>query len=164
MEILLIITAIALLIVGILGAVVPVMPGPPLSWFGLFLLKFTSWGAAITWEWVIVFAIIMIIVSIIDYIVPIWGAKKFGGTKAGIWGAAIGVIAGILLMPLTIFSVILGPFIGAVFGEIIFGATTRQSLKAAVGTFIGFMFGMGLKLTVSFWIAIYCAVKIIVAL
>jgi len=161
MEIALIIIAITMIFIGIIGAVAPVLPGPPLSWIGLLLLKFTSWGVGISWEWIIAFAVIVIIVSILDYIVPIWGAKKFGGTAAGVWGAAIGMVIGLFFLPL---GVIIGPFVGAFAGEMIFGASTRQSFKAAVGTFIGFMFGVGLKLFVSLWIAVYCVIRVVVTL
>jgi len=158
MNTILIIIAIAIIFLGIIGTLLPLLPGPPLSWLGLLLLKFTTWGAEITWTWIIIFAAVVIIISIVDYIIPVWGAKKFGGTAAGVWGAAIGLVLGLFFMPL---GIIIGPFAGAFVGEMIFGATTKQSLKAATGTFIGFMLGIGLKLFVCFWIAIYAVVKVI---
>jgi len=143
LDILLIVAAIVCLLVGIIGCVVPVLPGPPISWVGLLLLKFTNvCGSDISWTWVIVWGIVVIAVTILDYYIPVWGIKKAGGSKAGIWGATIGIIVGLFFAP---WGIILGPFIGALIGELCIGKGHSQSVKSAFGSFIGFLLSVGIK-------------------
>ncbi len=160
MDIFLLIVAILCLIIGFAGSVLPALPGPPISWVGLLLVKFTHFGADITWVWIAAFAAVVIIVSVLDYVVPAWGTKKFGGSKAGTWGATIGLIFGLFFSP---WGIILGPFLGAFVGELLAGSSSKHSLKAALGAFMGFLFGVGLKLIVCGWIAVYLVVKVIEA-
>ena len=155
-EILLLILGIILILVGIAGSVLPVIPGPPLSFLGMLLLRFTHFvepGRLENYDNLLwIFAFIAIVVIILDYIVPVWGTKQFGGSKAGTWGAAIGVIVGLFFAPI---GIILGPFIGAVIGEMMTGKDQMSSLKAGFGSLIGFLFGVALKLSVSFLMAFY---------
>ena len=140
-----------LMLVGLVGCIVPALPGPPLSYIGLILLKFTPLGDDIgTWELVIT-GLVVAIVVIIDYITPIIGAKKFGGTKYGNWGCAIGTIVGLFFPP---FGIILGPFLGAVIGELIGKKEFKDALKAGFGAFIGFLFGFLLKMSVCLYLTI----------
>jgi uncharacterized protein YqgC (DUF456 family) len=115
-------------------------------------MKFSSFNQNFSWNWIIIFAAATAVASVLDYIFQIWGTKKFGGTKAGIIGSIVGIIVGIFFMP---FGIIVCPFLGAFIGEIIVGRSSKQSLKAALGTFVGFMFGTGLKLLLCVWILIY---------
>jgi hypothetical protein len=90
------------------------------------------------WTW----AIIVIIVAILDYVVPVWGTRKYGGTKAGVRGSIIGLIIGIFFLPLGpfgLFGIIGGPFIGAWIGEIFAGQEHNKALRAAFGSFVGFL-------------------------
>ena len=112
----LLIFAIILMILGIIGCLVPVLPGPPLSYLGLILLHITRF-ADFSSTILIILAAIAVVVTILDYIVPVWGTKKFGGSKYGTRGATVGLIIGLFLGPL---GIIIGPFIGAVVGELIF--------------------------------------------
>lgn len=140
-----------LMLVGLVGCIVPALPGPPLSYIGLILLKFTPLGDEIvTWELVIT-GLVVAIVVIIDYITPIIGAKKFGGTKYGNWGCAIGAIVGLFFPP---FGIILGPFLGAVIGELIGKKEFKDALKAGFGAFIGFLFGFLLKMAVCLYLTV----------
>ena len=157
MEILLVVLAVLCLMLGFAGCVAPVLPGVPLAFVSLILLKLTAYGGQISWNWVIVFGVVVIISMILDYVIPAWGAKKFGGTKAGIFGAIIGTFAGIFFLPA---GIILGPFLGAFAGEIIAGKNAKHSLKAAFGTFVGFLAGVGLKLIICFWISAYIIWKL----
>ncbi len=157
MDIFLLILIFICLIIGFIGSIVPTLPGPTISWAGLLLLKLSRFGADITWTWIVVFASIVIIITILDYIIPVWGTKKFGGTKAGIWGTTIGLFAGLFFSPV---GIILGPFLGAFIGELLVGNSEKHSLKAAFGAFIGFLFGIGLKLIVCIWIAGYCLIQL----
>jgi hypothetical protein len=148
MDITLAVLGAALVLVGFLGSVLPIIPGPPISWAGLLLLKWTHYvddhGTAYNNAlWILLFFVIL--VTILDYVVPIMGTKKFGGSKRGVWGATIGVVVGLFFGPL---GIIIGPFLGAYIGEITTGKKDREALRAAWGSFIGFLLGVGLKLMV----------------
>ena len=146
MDITLAIFGIVLVLIGFAGSIVPIIPGPPISWAGLLLLKWTDYvnRGATGYEntlWILLFFVVL--VTILDYVVPILGTKKYGGSKRGVWGATIGVVVGLFFGPL---GIILGPFLGAYIGEITTGKKDREALKAAWGSFVGFLLGVGLKL------------------
>ncbi|MBE0677934.1 MAG: DUF456 domain-containing protein [Bacteroidales bacterium] len=150
--------AIVLMIVGIAGCLLPVLPGPPLSYLGLVVLHFTRF-ADISKNLFIILAIVAVVVTIIDYVVPIWGTRRFGGSKYGMRGATVGLIIGLFLGP---WGIIIGPFIGAVVGELIFKDDIKYALKAGFGSLLGFLTGVGLKLAASLLITFYF-VKALVA-
>jgi uncharacterized protein len=148
MDYFLLVLAILLIITGLLGCVLPVLPGPPFSFLGLLLIHFTRF-ADFSISFLVIAAVIAIIVTILDYIVPIWGTKKFGGTKAGMWGATIGLIIGMVFLgPL---GMIFGPLFGAIIGELTQGAKSNVAIKAGLGSFLGFLLGVGLKLAASIY-------------
>jgi uncharacterized protein YqgC (DUF456 family) len=145
MDIFLTIFGLFLISLGILGALLPVLPGPPISWFGLLCLYGTTPvpnNATFLW---ITFAI-AILVTVLDYSIPAIGTKKFGGTKKGIWGSTLGLVVGLFFGPL---GIIIGPFVGAFIGELLEDSSdSKKALKAATGSLIGFVFSTGLKLIV----------------
>lgn len=148
MDISLAVLGAALVLVGFIGSILPIIPGPPISWAGLLLLKWTGYandhGAAYeNTLWILLFFVVL--VTILDYVVPIMGTKKYGGSKRGVWGATIGVVVGLFFGPL---GIIIGPFLGAFIGEITTGKKEKQALRAAWGSFMGFLLGVGLKLMV----------------
>ena len=153
---LLLILGIILMLVGIAGCILPAIAGPPLSFLGMLLLRFTDYVEPerlknydnLLW----IFAFVSIVVTILDYIVPVWGTKKFGGSKAGTWGAAIGVIVGLFFAP---WGLIIGPFLGAFMAEMISGKDEWTSLKAGFGSMVGFVFGVAMKLSASFLMTFY---------
>jgi uncharacterized protein YqgC (DUF456 family) len=147
----LVILGVIVMVLGIIGCLVPVLPGPPLSFIGLLLLHFTRFGQ-FTNLTLIIFASVAVVVTILDYLVPIWGSKKFGGSKYGMRGAAIGLIIGFFLGPV---GIILGPLLGAVVGEMIFKDDFNYALKAGFGSLLGFLTGIGLKLAASFAMTFY---------
>jgi uncharacterized protein YqgC (DUF456 family) len=146
MDTLLIISGVILLVAGIAGCVLPVLPGPPLSYVALLFLHFTG-KYQLSVKFLITWAVITILVSIIDYLVPVWGAKKFGASNRGVWGSVIGLVAGLFIFPPL--GIIIGPFIGAVIGEMTAGKEANQALKAGCGSFVGFFTGVLLKLIAS---------------
>ncbi len=146
MDIFLISLGIILTITGILGCVLPFMPGPPLNYAAILLLHFTS-GFQFSNRFLIVWAIVTVAVVVLDYIIPVWGTKKFGGSKQGVWGSVIGLIAGMFFFPPL--GIIIGPFIGAFAGELIAGKNSKDALKSGFGSFVGFITGTVLKLIVS---------------
>lgn len=151
MDYFLISLGLVLIIVGLIGCIVPIIPGPPISFLGLLCLNYTQWGPVssnLLW----ITATLAAVVTVLDYIVPIIGTKKFGGSKAGIWGATIGLFVGMFLGPI---GIIFGPFAGAFLGEISQKKPTNDALKAALGSFIGLLLGVGFKLIVSGMITYY---------
>jgi uncharacterized protein YqgC (DUF456 family) len=142
MDILWLVIAILLMVAGLVGCLLPFLPGPPLSYIGLLVMQLRSdppFTSKFLWIW----AGIMVVVTVLDYIVPIYGTRKFGGTRYGIWGCTIGLVVGIFVPP---WGLILGPFLGAFAGEMIANSNAENAWKAALGSFIGFLFGTLLKL------------------
>jgi uncharacterized protein YqgC (DUF456 family) len=137
---------ILLMISGIVGCVLPFIPGPPLNFLGLVLLHLTS-GFQFSTNFLILWGIITAVVYGLDLVIPVWGTKKFGGSNRGIWGSIIGLIAGMFFFPP--FGIIIGPFAGAVIGEITAGKESKAALKSGFGSFVGFITGTLLKLIVS---------------
>lgn len=151
-DIALLILCIILHIVGIIGCVAPVIPGPLVSFFGLWLLDYTRW-ADFSLTFILIFLAVALAVMAIDLVVPVWGTKKFGGTKWGIRGATTGLIVGFLFFPP--FGIILGPFIGAFLAEMIAKSDMHKAIRSAWGSLVGFLTGVGLKLMASFAMLAY---------
>ncbi len=146
MDYLLIAAGALFMIAGILGCIIPVLPGPPLSYAGLLLLHFTD-KYQFTPRFLIIWGIVTVVAFALDYIIPAWGTKKFGGSRFGVWGSIIGLFAGLLFFPP--FGIIVGPFAGAVIGELVAGQNTESALKSGFGSFAGLLLGTLIKLTVS---------------
>ena len=152
------------MITGIIGCFLPVLPGPPLSFIGMLLIHFTRF-AHFDNTTLLVLGTITIIVQILDYIVPVWGTKKFGGTKYGTWGSIIGLIVGLFFLPplgpFGIITILAGPFVGAYIGESIGGSDKNKALRAAFGTFIGFLAGTFMKFVTSIVITVFIIKNVI---
>ncbi|MGQ9620422.1 MAG: DUF456 domain-containing protein [Bacteroidales bacterium] len=146
-----------LMILGLIGCLVPVLPGPPISYAGILLLHFTKFGN-FSKGTLIILAAVAIAVTILDYLVPIWGTRKFGGSKYGMRGATVGLIIGLFLGPA---GIILGPLIGAIVGELIFKDDIKYAMKAGIGSLLGFLTGIGLKLAASFVMTFYFVKELI---
>lgn len=141
-------TCIALLfmLLGLVGSILPVLPGPPLSWVGLLLLYLTN-AVPDNWWFLGITFIIAMAVFALDYIIPAIGTKKFGGSKFGMVGTTIGLIVG-LIAPIPA-GIIIGPFFGALIGELINEADSKTAIKAAFGSFLGFITGTFMKFLVA---------------
>lgn len=152
MEILLIILGVLFILIGIIGCFIPVLPGPPLAYVSLLLLQI---GPEVPFDlkFILIMAAIVAAITILDYIIPALGAKKWGGSKYGIIGALTGVVMGFFIFPP--FGFIVLPLLGAMVGEILNGADSNQAFKAAVGTFVGLLFGTMLKFSLTIIIAYY---------
>lgn len=151
---------IILAIVGIIGAIIPGIPGPPVSFVG-FLLAWLLLDNDFSYWYIITTGALAVIITILDYYMPIYGTKKFHGTKSGQWGSTIGLIVsifvlpwlGITIGPFGIVGMLLGPFFGAYIGELC--AKNRENAwRSAFGSFIGFLFGTFMKL-------VYCIVIVV---
>lgn len=152
MHIVLIAAAICLAIVGIVGAIVPGIAGPPFSYLSVLAVSFVE-GVEHSVTFLVVMGIIAAVIFVLDYMVPIWGTKKFGGSKAGMWGSTIGLLVGLTLTLFCNFAfiaILAGPFFGAYIGEKIAKTPNKQAWKAAFGSFVGFLVGTLLKLVYAF--------------
>lgn len=141
MDILLIILGILCLLGGLLGCVLPMLPGPPLAYGGMLLLHFTE-RVQFTLTELFIWLAIVIVAQVLDYFVPLLGAKYSGSTRWGTRGCLIGTLIGLFFLP---WGIILGPFIGAFVGELLGGRETRQALKSGLGSLLGFLAGTILK-------------------
>ena len=146
METIIIILAILAGVVGIAGSIIPGLPGPPVSWAGLLLLFI--WGPEeVPIKALAIWGVVMVAVSVIDYLVPMYFTKMTGGSRFAERGALVGLIAGIIFTPI---GMILGSFLGAFLSEMYWGGKSAgDALKAAFGSFLGFITGTGLKTIVS---------------
>jgi len=142
MDIVLLVLAGICLIVGIIGCIVPGLPGVPVSYVGLWIAQATE-RVDFSWQMLLVWGIVTIVVSVLDYIIPAWGTKRFGGTKYGVWGSTIGLFVGLFFGAV---GVIAGPLAGAILGELIGGKEMSQALRAGWGSFVGLLCGTVLKL------------------
>ncbi|MBC9798437.1 DUF456 domain-containing protein [Sinomicrobium weinanense] len=146
MDIVLTILGLLCMLIGILGSILPVLPGPPISWAGLLLLHLTK-AATLSWWFLGITLVVAVTITVLDYVVPAMGTKKFGGSKAGMWGTTIGLVVGIIVpIPL---GILIGPFLGALIGEMINKADGKTALRAAFGSFLGFLTGTFMKLVVT---------------
>ncbi|PKB43139.1 MULTISPECIES: DUF456 domain-containing protein [Cellulophaga] len=148
MDIALLVIGFILMLTGIIGSFLPVLPGPPISWLGLLVLYLTK---AIPNDWLFlgITLAVALIVFALDYIIPAIGTKKFGGTKAGMIGTTVGLLVAIFFPVLGIFGIVVWPFVGALVGELLNKADQKTAFKAAFGSFIGFLTGTFLKFMVA---------------
>lgn len=146
MEYFLLFISLILLIAGIAGSILPALPGLPLSWLGLlclYLIDGIRFSASTLW----ITLLITLFISVLDYLIPAQGTKRFGGSKYGIWGTNIGLVIGIIApIPL---GFLIGPFVGALAGELLFDIkNVKRAVKAATGSLIGFLASTFIKLVV----------------
>lgn len=157
MDYFLLILSFILLVLGVLGSILPAIPGPPLAWLGLLMLNFTEKfyiSPSVIWPALA----LTIIVTILDFVIPVVGTKHFGGTKYGVWGTNIGLVIG-LFLPIPL-GFLIGALLGAFIGEIIKEPDNiNRAFYAALGAFIGFIGStiMKVMLCIAFFIiALYC--------
>lgn len=149
----LIVVGFVFLILGIIGCVLPVIPGPPLAYLSLILMSIARRWQAYSPAVLIVLGVLAAAVTVLDMVLPVLASRRKGASKAGVWGSVIGMIAGMLFFPP--FGMIIGTFAGAVVGELLFSPRRRSALKAGWGVFVGTLLGIGLKLAVSGAIAFF---------
>ena len=154
MDIIIICVVAFILLLGIIGCFVPVMPGPPISYGALLVFHFfSSYNIDENTLWLL--ALIVIAVTVFDLWVQIYGVKKFGGTKKAVNGSIIGLIIGIFILGplgLGLLGIIIGPFLGAFIGAKMDDPDVNKALKIALGALAGFVLGTIVKLSVSLYI------------
>ena len=144
MDIVLVILAAVFLFVGMLVCILPMLPGPPLAYAGMLLLHLTD-RVQFTTGQLLVWLLIVVVTVVLDYVTPLLGSKYSGGSKWGERGCMIGTVIGLFFAP---WGIIIGPFVGAVVGELLGDKELSQALKSGFGSFLGFLFGTVLKLGV----------------
>ncbi|OPX86756.1 MAG: hypothetical protein A4E53_02788 [Pelotomaculum sp. PtaB.Bin104] len=154
-----IIVAVVFFTVGVIGTILPMLPGAPLIWLGMLIYGLLVNFENLTWFFFIGQGLAVALVFLIDYLAGVVGAKHYGGSRAAIWGSILGGLLGTLL--LGPFGLIIGPFIGAVVGEFYRNNDLNKAFQVGIGTLIGFLGGTVLKLAVEvimiiwFFIAVF---------
>lgn len=146
MDVLWLVLGVILMLAGLAGCILPFLPGPPLCYLALLVQQLQSDPPYAT-EFLLIWAGVTLVITGLDYVIPLYGTKRFGGTRYGMWGCVIGLIGGLWVPP---WGLIVGPFAGAFIGEMMGNANTDHALRAAFGSFVGFLFGTLLKLVACF--------------
>ena len=141
MTIIAVILGLICILVGLLGCVIPGLPGPPLSYVGILLLHITDRYDYST-PWLLILLGLVVVVTILDYLIPMWGSKYLGASKWGSRGSLIGTILGFFFLP---WGLIIGPFLGAFIGEKMGKKDTGQAVKSGIGSVLGFLCGTVMK-------------------
>ena len=147
MDVLIYVFSFLLLVGGIAGCVLPILPGAPLGYAGLLLLHFTGRADFSTTQ-LVTWLIIVVILQVVDFITPLLGSKYTGGSEFGNRGCVAGTLIGMFFLP---WGIIVGPFIGAVAGEMLGGSDLSHAVRAGIGSLIGFLVGTLLKVIVCFY-------------
>ena len=166
MDIFLIILWFLCMLLALGGVVLPVIPGPALWFFWLVLLQFTS-PHPLSLSFFLIRGGIMLLLTILDYVIPIRWTKTFGGTKRGVRGSMIGLVIAVVILPLLgivlgpfgILGLIAWPFLGAYVGERLWGRLHHHALRAATGSFVGFLAGTAIKLVVCVIMLVYFCIN-----
>ena len=148
MDIFLVIVGFCLMGLGLIGSFLPVLPGPLTGWIGLLVLHLTK-TVELTWTFLGITLGVAILVWVLDYFIPAMGTKKFGGSRLGVIGTTIGLLIGLFFVPVP-GGFIIGAFVGALIGELMHDQQDKtRAVKAAFGSFLGFLFSATLKFMVS---------------
>ena len=147
MTIALIIIGLLIALVGLAGCIVPLIPGPPLSFLALIILSYAKNWEPFSATSLIIMAGFTLAVTISDYVVPVREARRYGASKLGVWGSIIGMLVGLLFFPP--WGMVLGAIVGALCGELLAGKKSKKALRASWGVFVGNIVAMGLKLALS---------------
>jgi len=147
MTVFLIILGLLVSLAGLAGCILPIMPGPPLSFAALVILSFAKNWEPFGATFLIVMGALAALVTILDYVVPAAGAKKYGASRFGFWGSIVGLVVGLFVF--SALGMFIGGLVGAVAGELLAGRKRQDALRAGWGAFVGNLFGIGLKMAVS---------------
>ena len=156
LEIILISLGLIIAIIGLIGCIVPGIPGPPLNLVSLLLLEIAT-GGSYSINFYITWGLITVATIILDYIFPIISAKKFKASNYGIWGSVIGMIIGIVFFPP--FGMITGLFLGAILGELIAGRRGADAMKVGLVTFLSTLLMIVFKFAASAMMTYYFVVE-----
>lgn len=149
--VILIVLAIVLALAGIVGAVLPALPGPPLCWASMLIAYFVC-SPHISGTVLCIMLVLTIIAEVLDYIAPIWMAKAGGGSRSAITGSMVGIILGLFFMPI---GLVVGPLIGAFAGEMLSTRQTGKAIRVALLSFLSFLLSTGFQLILCLAMSIY---------
>jgi uncharacterized protein YqgC (DUF456 family) len=153
LEITVIIIGSILIFLGLAGSLLPFLPGPPLSFIGLLLLALVrAFSSPLTPTLIIVMGLLTAAAAAADHIIPVWGARRYGASKWGLWGSVAGMVIGIFFSP---WGMLLGGLVGAVVAEWLASREAGQALRAGWGVIVGALLGTVLKLALSGVMAYY---------
>lgn len=139
--------AVVIIIGGLVGTVVPALPGVPMIFAGLFLAAWSNDFESIGWGTLSILAVLTVFAILIDYLAAAFGARRLGASPRAFWGATLGAIVGMFFgLP----GIILGPFIGAVAAELSGGQGARQAGRSGYGVWVGLVIGTAVKLSIAF--------------
>ena len=147
MNILIPILSFLLIAVGIVGVVLPFLPGVPLAWLGVFIYAYFTDFTVLSLNTILVFLALTLLTFVVDWVSPLIGAKKYNASKYGVMGASLGFLLGVFILgPI---GIIFGPLAGAFIGETIAGKDATKSFQSAWGVFIGFLAGSLIKIVIT---------------
>lgn len=142
-----------IILVGIAFTLLPVIPGNLLVWGAILVHKLWIGEESVSWKFVMLSGAITLVGQAADFVLGIWGARRFGATWKGALGAFLGAFVGFFLPP-PLLWLIVGPVIGAILGELASGRTLREGGRAGMGTIIGGIVGFALKFGISVCVAV----------
>jgi uncharacterized protein YqgC (DUF456 family) len=145
--IVLIILGLLFSLIGVIGCIVPIIPGPPLSFFALIILSYARNWEPFSTLFLIIMAGLTIVVTLLDYVVPAIGAKRYGASTLGVWGSIIGMLFGLFIFPP--WGMLIGAIAGALAGELLSGKRGKKVVRAGWGVLVGNILCIGLKLAFS---------------
>lgn len=153
MEFLPLILALVLFALGIIGTLLPVMPGPVLIWLGMLVYGLLTGFENLSLWFFILQGLAALLVMAVDYAATAVGTKRFGGSKVSMWGAVVGLFAGIIVLgPI---GIVFGPFLGALVGEMLTGLPLEKAMRSSIGALVGLLGGLFVKLAIEavmiFW-------------
>jgi len=147
MTVVLIVLGFLVALIGLVGCILPVLPGPPLSFLALIILSLAKHWQPFSTTFLLIMAALTVLVTVLDYVVPALGAKRYGASKVGVWGSVIGMFVGIIFFPP--WGMLIGALAGAIVGELLTGKQGSKAFRAGWGVFVGNIVGVGLKLAAS---------------
>jgi len=148
LEIILFISALIIMFIGMLGVILPVLPGTPLIFIVALVFSILTDFTYLSAQTIILLGILAVISVILDWVAGVLGVKKMGGSKAGMFGAFIGMIVGMFLPGVGIFGFVIGAFVGAFLLELLVNKESKKAFRAGLGSFIGFLVGGVLRLVI----------------
>lgn len=156
-DVILIFSSLILCGLGIVGCVAPALPGPPLTYAAVLVYHFGK-GDVFSMPFLIISLLVVMMAVAVDYFLPVYATKKFGGSRHGVWGGMIGLAAGLFFAP---WGIIIGPLLGAIIGDLVAGRQFESALKSGAGSFVGFIAATAVKLSVSITLTVILIVRMI---
>jgi uncharacterized protein YqgC (DUF456 family) len=147
-----------IMLVGLAGCILPMLPGTPLVFIGVYVYAWLTGFTIISRNLIIIFLILTVVSVVIEYISSSIGSKKFGASKLGFIGAFVGAVIGIFFVP---WGIIIGPFLGALIGELISGKKLKEAFRAGGGAVLGFFGGTFLKIVISFVMIAFFTIRLL---